>query len=104
MPLGRGSAKVSATLPKKLVQRFLALAMALAIVALTTGSLTHLHSTASEEATCQVCHVSHASAPGPLAPLAIQAPTPIATLTLIESVSADFATFRAPSIPRAPPV
>ena len=88
--------------PKRFTQRFLAVAMVFAVVTLTTGSLTHLHSTASSEASCQVCHVSHASAPGPLAPAA-QVSVPVATLALTEKVSADLAPLRAPSIPRAPP-
>jgi len=90
-------------LPKRFTQRILALAIVVAVVALTTGSLAHWHSTASSEANCQVCHVSHASAPGPLAPVASHAAVPVATLALIERVSADLKPFRAPSIPRAPP-
>ncbi|HKQ87547.1 MAG TPA: hypothetical protein VJS43_12365 [Candidatus Acidoferrales bacterium] len=89
-------------LPKKVTHRILAVAVVLAVVALTTGSLTHVHSTASSEANCQVCHVSHASAPGPSAP-AVHVSIPVATLALIERVSADLAPLRAPSIPRAPP-
>jgi len=89
-------------LPKRFTHRILAVAMVLAVVALTTGSLTHWHSTASSEATCQICHVTHASAPGPLPPVA-QISFPVATLALIEKVSADLAPLRTPSIPRAPP-
>jgi hypothetical protein len=88
---------------KKLIQRLLAVVMAAAVVALTTGSLTHFHSAASSEATCQVCHISHASAPGPFAPTAIQSAVPVLRLALAGSVSAHFTPFRAPSVPRAPP-
>src|SRR5579872_178518 len=87
---------------KKITQHALAVAMVFAILALTTGSLAHWHSTAASEANCQVCHVSHASAPGPSAPT-VQVSVPVATLVLIEKVSADLAPLRAPSIPRAPP-
>ncbi|MGH9574986.1 MAG: hypothetical protein ACRD40_15825 [Candidatus Acidiferrales bacterium] len=87
---------------KKITQRVLAVAMVIAIVALTTGSVAHWHSTAASEANCQVCHVSHASAPGPSAPT-VQVSVPVAILALIEKASADLKPFRAPSIPRAPP-
>jgi len=90
-------------LPKIFTQRVLAVVMVVAVVALTTGSLTHWHSTASDEATCQVCHVSHSSAPGPLAPAAAQTLVPLAILALIEKISVDLVPLRASSIPRAPP-
>jgi hypothetical protein len=89
--------------PKKLVQRLLAVALVATVVALTTGSLVHFHSAASSEATCQVCHISHASAPGPSAPAAIQSDVPVLTLAIAERVSAHLTPFRAASIPRAPP-
>ena len=88
--------------PKKLAQRLLVLAMVIAVVALTTGSVTHIHNAASE-ATCQVCHISHASAPGPSAPAAVPVLARVTKLALTEEVSPAVALCRAPSIPRAPP-
>lgn len=89
-------------LPKKLTQRLLAVAIVLAVIALTTGSITHVHSAASE-ATCQVCHISHASAPGPSAPAAIPTEVRVTKFVPAEEISPAIAPYRAPSIPRAPP-
>ena len=91
-------------LAKKTVLRLLAVAMVLAVVALVTDAATHWHNSAADEASCQVCHISHASAPGPSAPVAIQAPVPIASFVAADEISVDLFSFRAPSIPRAPPV
>lgn len=88
---------------KKLTQRLLAVAMVIAVVALTTGSLAHVHNSASDELTCQVCHISHASAPGPSAPAAVPIQVRVAKLVLAEEVSPAVVPYRAPSIPRAPP-
>jgi hypothetical protein len=90
-------------LSKKTLQRLLAVAMVLAVVALATDSVTHWHDNASDEARCQICHIGHASAPGPLAPVALQSPVPVASILRAEEVTADVTPFRAPSIPRAPP-
>ena len=89
---------------ERLVQRLLAVAMIVTVVALTTGSLTHFHNAASSEATCQICHISHASAPGPSAPAAIQAAVPVLRLALAEGIPARLTSFGPASIPRAPPV
>lgn len=89
-------------LPKKLTQRLLAIAIVLAVVTLTTGSLIHIH-TAASEASCQVCHISHASAPGPSAPAAVPMQGRVTKLILAEEISPAIAPYRAPSIPRAPP-
>lgn len=87
----------------KALQRLLAVAMVFAVVALATDSASHWHSRPADEAHCQVCHIGHASAPGPSAPVAIQSPVPLARLTNAEEVFVDLASPRAPSIPRAPP-
>ncbi|HEY6466693.1 MAG TPA: hypothetical protein VIY69_11920, partial [Candidatus Acidoferrales bacterium] len=92
----------SSMFPKKLIQRLLAVAVVTAVVALTTGSVTHVHNAASE-ATCQVCHISHASAPGPSAPASVPIQTSVTKLVLAEEISPAIAPYRAPSIPRAPP-
>jgi hypothetical protein len=88
---------------KKNLGRLLAVAMVLAVVALATDAATHWHKGASDEASCQVCHIGHASAPGPSAPVAIQAPVPVARFVAADEISVDLSPFRAPSIPRAPP-
>jgi len=90
-------------LSRKTLQRLLAVAMVIAVVALTTDSATHWHTGAEQEAQCQVCHVSHASAPGPSAPVAVQAPVPLERFAFAEEISVDLAPYHAPSIPRAPP-
>jgi hypothetical protein len=90
-------------LPNKPIQRLLAVAVLIAFVALTTGSVTHVHNAASGEATCQVCHVSHASAPGPSAPGAAPIEVRISKLALVEESSPVIEPYAAPSIPRAPP-
>jgi hypothetical protein len=89
-------------LAKKLTQRLLAVAIVLAVVALTTGALTHVHNAAAE-ATCQVCHISHASALGPAAPATVPTELRVTKLALVEEISPAIAPYRAPSIPRAPP-
>jgi hypothetical protein len=90
-------------LSKKNLRRLLAVAMVLAVVALATDAASHWHKGASDEATCQVCHIGHASAPGPSAPVAIQSPVLIARFIAADEISVDLSSFRAPSIPRAPP-
>ncbi len=90
-------------LSRKTLQRLLAVAMVLAVVALTTDSATHWHNGAEQEAQCQVCHVSHASAPGPAAPVAVQTQVAIERFAVAEEITVDLAPYRAPSIPRAPP-
>jgi nitrous oxide reductase accessory protein NosL len=90
-------------LSRKTLQCLLTVAMVIAFVALTTDSVTHWHNTAAQEAQCQVCHVSHASAPGPTAPVAVQASVAVERFALAEEITVDLAPHRAPSIPRAPP-
>lgn len=89
--------------PKKTFQRLLAVATVFAVVLLATHAVTHFHSTASDEGRCQICHIGHASAPGPSAPVAAQTPVPVARFALAEETFTDLIPFRAPSIPRAPP-
>jgi hypothetical protein len=88
---------------KKTLHRLLAVALVFAVVALVTDATTHWHSSPVEQAHCQACHIGHASAPGPTAPAAIQTPVPVARFAPVEPVSIDLGSFRAPSIPRAPP-
>ena len=88
---------------RTMLRRLLVVATVFAVVALATHAVTHFHSTASGEAQCQICHIGHASAPGPSAPTALQTPVPLARFSLAEQIFADFSPFRAPSIPRAPP-
>jgi len=90
-------------LSRKTLQRLLTVAMMVAVVALTTDSATHWHTGAAQEAQCQVCHVSHASAPGPTAPVAVQASVAVERFALAEEIAVDLAPYHAPSIPRAPP-
>lgn len=87
---------------RKIIQRLLAVAMVFAVVALATHAATHLHN-GSDEARCQVCHIGHASAPGPSAPLSIQAPVAVARFASIDEAFVHIASVRTPSSPRAPP-
>jgi hypothetical protein len=88
---------------RRTLQRLLAVAMVLTVVALATDAVAHWHSSASDEARCQVCHISHASAPGPSAPVATSTPVPVARFALAESITVNVAPLRDPSIPRGPP-
>jgi hypothetical protein len=88
---------------RRTVQRLLAVAMVFTVVALATDSVSHWHKGPSDEARCQVCHIGHAAAPGPCAPVAMQVPVPISRFAVTEAVSVHVAPLRAPSIPRAPP-
>ena len=90
-------------LSRRTLQRLLAVAMLLSVVALATDASAHFHKNSADEAKCQVCHFGHSAAPGPSAPSAIQAPVAVVRLAVSVEVSADLASFRAPSIPRAPP-
>jgi hypothetical protein len=88
---------------KKTIQPLLAVIVVFAVVALATDATTHWHKGASDEARCQVCHIGHASAPGPSTPAAIEAPAPVARFAPAAEIAVHLASFRAPSIPRAPP-
>lgn len=90
-------------LSRRTLQRLLAVAMLLSVVALATDATAHFHKNSADEAKCQVCHFGHSAAPGPSSPSAIQSPVPVARLAAAIEFSADVASFRAPSIPRAPP-
>jgi hypothetical protein len=90
-------------LSRRGLQRLLAVAMVLTVVALASEAVAHWHNSASDEVRCQVCHVGHAAAPGPSAPVATQTPVPVARFTPTVEVTPDLVSLRAPSIPRAPP-
>jgi hypothetical protein len=94
---------MSLRITRTTLRRLLVIATVFAVVGLATHAVTHFHSAASDEARCQICHIGHASAPGPSAPVAVQTPVPLERFTLPEQAFADFSSFRAPSIPRAPP-
>ena len=87
---------------KSLSRRFLALALALAVLGLSTSAVSHLH-TRSAESRCQVCHIGHAAIPGPLPPVAVEVPAPIVRYVAADTSTAAVSPARTASIPRAPP-
>jgi hypothetical protein len=90
-------------LSRRTLERLLAVAMVFSIVALATDATAHFHKNSADEAKCQACHIGHSSAPGPSALAKIPAPVAVARVAAAVEISSDFKTFRAPSIPRAPP-
>ena len=89
--------------PKKIFSRLLAAVIILTVVALATDAAAHWHNSASDEVHCQVCHIGHASAPGPSAPTTVQSPVPVVRFAAAEEVTVYVTSFRAPSVPRGPP-
>ena len=88
---------------KRLTIRFLAIALALAVVGLSTDAACHWHSQSYDEQHCQVCHIGHAAVPQTAAQVAVQAPAPIERFAHAEELGPDLAPVRTLSIPRAPP-
>ena len=88
---------------KRTAIRLLAISVVFVFALLSIHAVSHWHGRAYDEDNCQVCHVGHAAIPQPAAQVAVQAPTPVAHVS-IDSESAPPVVFVAtPSIPRAPP-
>jgi hypothetical protein len=88
---------------KRIAKRVLAVAVILALAALSTHAVSHWHNHAYEEDHCQVCHVGHAAIPQPAAQVAAQAPTPVAHVSIDNESAPRLDFVGTPSIPRAPP-
>lgn len=85
------------------IRRVLAVALILTIGALTTHALAHLHTQASSEQTCQICQVGHVATPQAAAPVALQAPVPVARFVAAEHFVPSLDPVYTPSNPRGPP-
>jgi hypothetical protein len=88
---------------KQISRRVLAVALILTLGALATHALAHWHAQASNEQHCQICQVGHAAPPQAAAPVAIQAPVPVARFVLAEHFVSKLDPVYTPSNPRGPP-
>jgi hypothetical protein len=99
----RGLSLIEFVMAKRITKRLLAIAVVLALAALSTHAVSHWHNHAYDEDHCQVCHVGHAAIPQPAAQVAVQLAVPTARLAPAEEFAPDLDFGGAPSIPRAPP-
>ena len=88
---------------KLLSRRLLAIAAILALALLATHAVSHWHSHAYNEDSCQLCHVGHAAVPQPAAQVATLAPAPVARFAVDDETAPHLDFVSTPSIPRAPP-
>jgi hypothetical protein len=88
---------------KRTTNRLLAIAVVLALGALSTHAVSHWHAHAYDEDHCQICHVGHAAIPQAAAQVAAQAPVPTVRLTVAKEFTSDLEFVGTLSIPRAPP-
>jgi hypothetical protein len=90
-------------LATRTIRRLLAIAVVLALAALSTHAVSHWHDHAYDEDHCQVCHVGHAAIPQTAAQVVEQAPASTERITLAEESAPRVDFVGTPSIPRAPP-
>jgi hypothetical protein len=88
---------------KRTTIRLLAIALALAVVGLSTDAACHWHAQAYGEQHCQVCHIGHAAVPQSASQASVQALVPISRFAHSEVLAPYLVSVSTPSIPRAPP-
>jgi hypothetical protein len=90
-------------LANRTTRRLLAIAVVLALAALSTHAVSHWHDHAYDEDHCQVCHVGHAAIPQTAAQVVEQAQASTERVIPAEESAARVHFVGTPSIPRAPP-
>jgi hypothetical protein len=90
-------------MPKRIVTRGLAIALALAVYVLSTQAVSHCHDNALDDQHCQVCQIGHVAIPQPAAPAEFQAPTRIERFAPAEEWTHSLKQVPSISAPRAPP-
>jgi hypothetical protein len=88
---------------KRITMRLLAAALILALIALGTHAVAHVHAHVSDEEHCQVCHIGHAAIPKPSVQVAAQMLVLMARFVPAEDSAPDLKTVCTLSVPRAPP-